>query len=159
MVEVHYLNGVHQQKAKGAMPSPIGRTVTQILYVISIFRTLDGDKVGKNKKQFYKSHGSWAKLNCTQQNNAMSFCYNLSEENQKDILESTRKAMQQKSLDGDKGRQEPVTKDDLARIIELFRWPAAQVNITHSLCVVGLHTICKGSSTISIDIAYFIPNF
>lgn len=101
--------------------------------VIACMKKLKEDRIGNNRKCFYKTYSSvWSQLSDTQQCNSLAFFHKLEEPVKIAVLNQAR-TFTTDTESADKSRAEAVTKDDLARIIELFLWPAAQVHIANAL--------------------------
>jgi hypothetical protein len=100
--------------------------------VIGLMKLLLEDRVGSNKKIFWKSYGAYASMTQSQVGNTLAFYHKLTEPIKVALLNQAKiKSAEVESTE--KSRQEAVSKDDLARIIELFLHPAAVVHFSNAL--------------------------
>jgi len=81
-------------------------------------------EIGTNrKKEFYKTYSKWSTLRPDQKNNVVLWFKNLSEDTRKQVLDSCRKQVLE-------AKKPPTntTKDDIVRLLHLYRHPEAIIH-------------------------------
>ncbi len=87
-------------------------------------------------KDFYKSYPSWSKMTADQRNRAIAWFRQLPDEMQDDAVTAAIEA-QEKQVQEDNASKVITTKDDVARLLHLFKEPAAQRHWTNLYAVLS----------------------
>lgn len=97
--------------------------------VMTELKKLDPDSepgcLGTNTKRFFSSYPVWAALSPEQKNKTLKYFKSLSEPKRSFIVEAA-KLESAKDAKIEKQRKDAVSKDDLVRLLELKKLPAAQ---------------------------------
>lgn len=96
--------------------------------VIKLLEKLDQPNLGKNNKKFYSSYSKckWAEMTPVQKNRTKEFLDNLNAPIKLATLHRA-KAEHHKNLNAESTRNTTTHKDDMARLLELRKHPAAQM--------------------------------
>jgi hypothetical protein len=132
--------------------------------MMSLFREFNEKSVNvlgdaNSKRKFYSTYGSWNSLNEHQQSNVVAWFYKLPLSTQTAAINTGQKRSAEAALqntdttDESGGKQAQVMKDDLARLIELFIYPAAQIHITNALGTLNRRSLDARKSTMIPDLS------
>jgi hypothetical protein len=87
-------------------------------------------------KDFYKSYPTWNKMTADQRNRAIAWFRQLPDEMQDDAVTAAIEA-QEKQVQEEAATKVITTKDDIARLLHLFKDPGAQRHWTNLYAVLG----------------------